>query len=60
MKPNSGERREGVGGTFVRLTLFNAATHQELLGRVEGGGERWGEERLRGGGYICQGTRGGQ
>ena len=31
VRPNQGERSEGVGGTFGRLTLLNTATYQELL-----------------------------
>ena len=28
---NQGELSEGAGGTFGRVTLFDTATHQELL-----------------------------
>ena len=31
VRPDDGELSEGVGGSLGRLTLFNTATHQEIL-----------------------------
>ena len=45
VQANSGERSEGVGGTFGRLTLFNTATHQKLLDPNHSKAHKFKEER---------------